>query len=156
MKIDRRLLFNFDWTLLVLILLISLVGLLNIYSAGYSLDNFRQETLYIKQAQWIVIGLVLMGIVICFDYRFICRFAYVIYAASILLLVLVSLYGYATHGSQRWIILGGFFFQPSELVKLSIIIVHAKYFDDHIIERSYKLRELYIPFLIVVIPFLLI
>jgi rod shape determining protein RodA len=52
--------------------------------------------------------------------------------------------------------LGGFFFQPSELVKLSIIIVLAKYFDDHIIERSYKLRELYIPFLIVVIPFLLI
>jgi len=54
------------------------------------------------------------------------------------------------------IILGGFFFQPSELVKLSIIIALAKYFDDHIIEGRYKLRELYIPFLIVVVPFLFI
>jgi hypothetical protein len=81
-----------------------------------------------------------MGVVIFFDYRFICRFAYVIYAASIVLLVLVSLYGYATHGSQRWIILGGFFFQPSELVKLSIIIALAKYFDDHIIECTVSYR----------------
>ncbi|MGC9975483.1 MAG: rod shape-determining protein RodA [Syntrophales bacterium] len=156
MKIDRRLLFSFDWILLALILLISLVGLLNIYSAGYSLDNFRQEHLYLKQAQWIVIGLVLMGVITCFDYRFICRYAYVIYAASLFLLALVSLYGYATHGSQRWIILGGFFFQPSELVKLTIIIALAKYFDDHIIGRSYRLRELYIPFFIVVIPFFFI
>ncbi len=156
MKIDRRLLFNFDWILLGLILLISLVGLLNIYSAGYSLDNLRQETLYLKQGQWIIIGLVLMGVVTCFDYRFICRYAYVIYAISVFLLVLVALYGYATHGSQRWIVLGGFFFQPSELVKLTIIIALAKYFDDHVMERNYSLRDLYMPFLIVLIPFLFI
>ena len=153
MKFDRRLFFNFDWTLLVLILSISCIGLLNIYSSGYSLDNFRQETLYLKQAQWIIIGLIAIGVVICIDYRFICQFAYVIYAVSILLLVLVLLYGYATHGSQRWIVIGGFFFQPSELVKLTIIIVLARYFDDHMIERSYKLKELLIPFFIVLIPF---
>lgn len=156
MKFDRRLFFNFDWTLFFLILIISCIGLLNIYSAGYSLDNFRQETLYIKQAQWIIISLLLIGIIICIDYRFICRFAYVIYAVSILLLIVVALYGYATHGSQRWIAIGGFFFQPSELVKLTIIIALAKYFDAHMIERGYRLRELLIPFCIVLIPFLFI
>jgi rod shape determining protein RodA len=156
MKFDRRLLFNFDWTLLVLILVISVIGILNIYSAGNSLDNFRQETLYIKQVQWIVLGLILIGIIICIDYRFICRFAYVIYTVSILLLIVVALYGYATHGSQRWIVIGGFFFQPSELVKLTIIIALAKYFDDHMTERSYSLKELLMPFFIVLIPFLFI
>jgi len=156
MKFDRRLFFNFDWTLLVLILVISVIGILNIYSAGNSLANFRQETLYIKQVQWIVLGLILIGIVICIDYRFICRFAYIIYAISILLLIVVALYGYATHGSQRWIVVGGFFFQPSELVKLTIIIALAKYFDDHMTERSYSLKELLMPFIIVLIPFLFI
>lgn len=156
MKFDRRLFFNFDWTLLVLILVISFIGILNIYSAGNSLDNFRQETLYIKQAQWIIIGLILIGIIICIDYRFICRFAYVIYALSIMLLFVVALFGYATHGSQRWVTLGGFSFQPSELVKLTIIIALAKYFDDHMTERSYSLKELLMPFFIVLIPFLFI
>lgn len=156
MKFDRRLFFNFDWTLLVLILVISVIGILNIYSAGNSLHNFRQETLYIKQVQWIALGLILIGIIICIDYRFICRFAYVIYAISILLLIVVALYGYATHGSQRWIVVGGFFFQPSELVKLTIIIALAKYFDDHMTERSYGLKELLMPFIIVIIPFLFI
>ena len=156
MNIDRRLFFNFDWVLLTLIMIISFIGLFNIYSAGYSLDDFKQETLYIKQFQWIITGLVLMAITICIDYRFICRFAYIIYAASIFLLIIVALYGYATHGSQRWIVIGGFFLQPSELVKLSMIIALAKYFDDHSMDKSYSLRELFIPFLIVMIPFLLI
>ncbi len=156
MKFDRRLFFNFDWTLLVLILVISFIGILNIYSAGNSLDNFRQETLYIKQIQWITIGLIFMGIVICIDYRFIGQFAYVIYAASILLLLIVAVYGYATHGSQRWIVIGGFSFQPSEIVKLAIILALAKYFDDHMIEGSYSLKELLVPVLIVLLPFLFI
>lgn len=156
MKFDRRLFFNFDWTLLALLLIISVVGILNIYSAGNSLDNIRQETLYLKQIQWIVLGLILIGIIICIDYRFICRFAYAIYAISILLLLLVALYGYATHGSQRWIVIGGFSFQPSELVKLTIIMALAKYFDDHMMEKSYSLKELLIPFSIVLIPFLFI
>ena len=156
MKFDRRLFFNFDWTLLFLVLAISLISLLNIYSAGHSLDDFKQETLYIKQAQWIILGLLFMGITLFIDYRYIGRFAYIIYAFSIALLIMVSLYGYTTHGSQRWILVGGFFFQPSELVKLSMILALAKYFDNHASDKRYGLRDLLIPFLIVMIPFLFI
>ncbi|MCG6538163.1 MAG: FtsW/RodA/SpoVE family cell cycle protein, partial [Syntrophales bacterium LBB04] len=135
---------------------ISIIGLLNIYSAGYSLDDFKQETLYIKQFQWIIVGLALMAITLCVDYRFICRFAYVIHTFSIALLIMVAIYGYATHGSQRWIVIGGFFLQPSELVKLSMILALTKYFDSHTSDKNYSLQELLIPFLIVFIPFLLI
>jgi len=156
MKFDRRLFFNFDWTLLILVFVIGFIGLLNIYSAGRSLYDFKQETLYVKQAQWIIIGLVFMVITLCIDYRFICQSAYIIYAFSVGLLILVAIYGYATHGSQRWIALGGFFFQPSELVKLSMILALAKYFSASTLNTSYSLRDLLIPFLIVLIPFLFI
>jgi len=71
-------------------------------------------------------------------------------------LIFVFFYGYTTHGSQRWISAGFFAFQPSELMKLALIIVLARYFDNHNSNEPYKLRELFIPFVIVLIPCLLI
>jgi rod shape determining protein RodA len=156
MKFDRRLFFSFDWTLLILVLIITFIGLLNMHSAGHSFDDIKQETLYIKQAQWVIMGLFFMGITLCFDYRYVSRFAYIIYALSIVFLFIVSLYGYATHGSQRWIVIGGFFFQPSELVKLSMILALAKYFDNHALDKNYSLRELFVPIMIALIPFFFI
>ncbi|MEK7827858.1 MAG: FtsW/RodA/SpoVE family cell cycle protein, partial [Thermodesulfobacteriota bacterium] len=155
-KLDRRLILNFDWTLFILVLIISGIGLLNIYSTGFSLTDFRQTPLYIKQLQWILIGLVGMAVAFFIDYRFLSRHAYIIYGISIVLLLVVFTAGYATRGSQRWIAINGFTFQPSELVKLTIILALAKYFDHHQIGRGYHLTELLIPFTIVIIPFLFI
>jgi rod shape determining protein RodA len=156
MKFDRRLFINFDWTLLFLVLAVSLIGLINIYSSGVNQAYSGQDFLYIKQVQWIIVGLVFMIMAFSIDYRLISRYAYLIYAFSILLLVVVFFYGYATRGSQRWILIGGFTFQPSELVKLTLILVLARYFDDHRINKAYRLRELFIPVLIMLVPFLLI
>jgi rod shape determining protein RodA len=156
MKFDRRLFINFDWTLLLVVLGISLIGLVNIYSSGFNQAYGKQEFLYAKQIQWIVIGLLLMAVAFCIDYRFISRYAYLIYGFSILLLVIVFFYGYATRGSQRWILLGGFTFQPSELVKLTLILALAKYFDDHRTNEVYRVKDLAVPFLIMLVPFLLI
>ena len=97
-----------------------------------------------------------MAIAFFIDYRFLSRHAYIIYGISIVLLLVVFTTGYATRGSQRWIAIGGFTFQPSELVKLTIILALARYFDRHQIGRSYHLTELFIPFMIVIIPFLFI
>lgn len=156
MKFDRRLIFNFDWILLILVLIISLVGLLNIYSTGFSLSDAGQNNLYVKQVQWVFLGLALMAVTFCVDYRFISRHAYVIYALSVLLLVVVFFYGYATRGSQRWIVIAGFSFQPSEMVKLTMILALAKYFDDHRVSDGYSLRELLVPSLFLLVPFVLI
>jgi rod shape determining protein RodA len=157
MKIDRRLFFSFDWTLLSMILLISGIGLLNIYSTGYSLKDAHMTPLYIKQAQWIGIGIVFMIIAFSVDYRFISRYAYFIYAVSIILLIAVYVVGNEARGSQRWISLAGFFsLQPSELMKLTLIIALSKYFDEHKNAGPYRLKELLIPFLIMIVPFLLV
>jgi rod shape determining protein RodA len=156
MKFDRRLFINFDWMLLLVVLCISLIGLLNIYSTGFNQMSARQDFIFIKQIQWIVVGLVFMTAAFCIDYRFVSRYAYLIYGFSILLLLIVFFYGYATRGSQRWILLGGFSFQPSELMKLTLILALAKYFDHHRRIEPYRLKDLAVPFLIMLAPFLLI
>ena len=154
-KFDRRIFLYFDWTLLALVLGICAIGILNIYSAVYSTSD-RLYPIYIKQVQWVLLGLFFMIIIFLIDYRVINEGAYLIYGVSVALLLFVYLYGYTTHGSQRWITVGGFSFQPSELVKLTIILALARYFDDHKSPEPYTLRELFIPFLIVIVPFLLI
>jgi len=154
-KFDRRIFLHFDWTLLALVLIICTVGVINIYSAVFSTGE-RQFPLYLKQIQWILLGLFFMFIVFLIDYRLINEVAYIIYAISIVLLVVVFLYGYTTHGSQRWISVGGFSFQPSELVKLAVIIALARYLDDHKSNEPFTLKELFIPFLIALAPFILI
>jgi len=155
-KFDRRLLFNFDWVLLFLVLSISFIGVLNLYSAGYSLADLNGKPLYVRQMYWIMIGLMFMVICFCIDYRFIGRYAYVFYVISIILLIVVFFYGSGAHGSQRWLVVGGFFFQPSEVVKLTVILALAKYFDDNQTNENYNLRKLLLPFLIALLPFLLI
>jgi len=156
MTFDRRLILNFDWTLLIIVLIICALGVLNIYSAGYSLSGVKTNPFYIKQLQWILIGLLCMSVAFCIDYRLISQYAYVLHGMAVFFLVIVFFYGYATHGSQRWITLGSFSFQPSELVKLSLILALAKYFDDHKLTEGYHLRELLVPLLFLFVPFILI
>jgi rod shape determining protein RodA len=155
LKFDRRIFHYFDWMLLAFVLSICAIGVLNIYSTGFS-SSEGQIPLYLKQIQWIALGLIFMIIIFFIDYRVIIQYAYIIYGISIALLVLVFIFGYASHGSQRWLGGGIFAFQPSELMKIVIIITLARYFDDHKSGESYKLKELLWPLLIVAVPFVLI
>lgn len=155
MRFDRRLVLNFDWTLLILVLMICAIGVLNIYSAGYC-SGVRTNPFYIKQLQWIAIGLVCMSVAFSIDYRLISQYAYILHGMAVVTLLVVFFYGYATHGSQRWMVLGNFSFQPSELVKVTLILALAKYFDDHKLTEGYQLRDLFIPLLLLFVPFLLI
>ncbi len=156
MKVDRRLFVNFDWVLLILVLLISCIGLLNLYSAGHNLTYISGKPLYIKQVYWILIGLLLMVVSASIDYHFIVRHGYVIYVISLLLLFWIFVHGNIAHGSQRWLILNGFSFQPSELMKLTIIIALTKYITENKIDDGYHIRSLIVPFVIVCVPCLLI
>ena len=155
LKFDRRIFHYFDWTLLAFVLCVCAMGILNIYSTGFSAAQ-GQTPFYLKQIQWIVLGLIFMMFIFFVDYRVIIQYAYIIYGFAIALLVLVFIVGSSSHGAQRW--LGGGFFavQPSELMKVVIVITLARYFDNHKSNEPYKLRELLIPLLIVIVPFLLI
>jgi rod shape determining protein RodA len=152
MKIDRRLLFNFDWMLLLFVALIVGIGVVNLYSAGYGISGEP----YLKQLRWALLGLFVMVLTFAFDYRWIARYAYIAHGLAIVLLIAVFAVGAVTKGSQRWINLGGFSMQPSELVKITLILALAKYFNDNRLEGKYGVRELVAPFFIVLVPFVLV
>lgn len=155
LKFDRRIVHYFDWAFLAFVLAICAMGVINIYSTGFSSAE-GNVPLYLKQVQWIALGLIFMMIVFFIDYRVIIQYAYVIYGITIILLIIVFFIGYTSHGSQRWLGSGFFAFQPSELMKVVIIITLARYFDNHKSGEPYKLKELLIPLLIVMVPFVMI
>ena len=155
LKFDRRIFHYFDWMLLAFVLCVCIMGILNIYSTGFSAAE-DQTPFYLKQIQWVVVGLIFMMFIFFVDYRVIIQYAYIIYGFLIALLVLVFFIGSSSHGAQRWIGGGFFAVQPSELMKVVIIIALARYFDNHKSNEPYKLRELLIPMLIVGVPFGLI
>ena len=156
MRFDRRLLFHFDWVLLLLVLSICAISLLNMYSAGGSLLTAKGDPIYIKQFIWFLIGLVMMAVCFGIDYRLINEYAYVIYSFTIVLLLILFSMGELTRGTQRWFVIGGFSFQPSELAKLSLILALSRFFNMNETEEGYKLRQLWIPFVLTLVPFLLI
>lgn len=156
MKFDRRLVLNFDWKLFFLVVAICFIGILNIFSAGFSLSDPKLKYLYIKQLEWAGVGLFFMVMGFLIDYRTLTRHAYWIYFVSLMLLVMVFVLGYATRGSQRWIAMAGFSFQPSELMKITVILATVKYLDDNKTENRYLLRELILPFFLALLPFLFV
>jgi len=155
LKFDRRIFHHFDWMLLALVLAICALGIMNIYSTGFS-AGAGQTPFYLRQLQWMVFGLIFTMLIFFVDYRVITQYAYFIYGITVALLVFVFILGYSSHGAQRWIGIGGFAFQPSELMKVVIILALARYFDNHKSQEPYKLNELFIPLMIVAVPFLLI
>lgn len=153
---DRRLLQNFDWILLLLLVLIGTVSVLNLYSATFPIKQTGSTQIFVKQIYWFLIGFTVLLTVTTFDYHLLETLAYPIYIFTLLLLVLVLLIGDVRSGSQRWLSLGGLSFQPSELAKIAVVIVLAKFFDEHGQANEYGLRELWQPFLLTALPAVLI
>jgi rod shape determining protein RodA len=124
---------DFDWLLLTFTLLICMLGVLEIYSTTYGAKVSSSEgtPLYVKQIYWVLGGLALMFVVSVFNYQILLENAHWLYGASILALLAVTLFGRVVLGARRWIQLpGGQHFQPSEWVKLVLIIVLARYFAE--------------------------
>ena len=157
MAFDRRLAMNFDWVTLALSLAIVSLSIVLLYSA----TSERLEGpsgMHLKQLVWAVIGLVSMFAVLCIDYQTLCRHAYVLYGALLVSLVIVLLFGRVVNGSQRWLVLGPWHVQTSELAKPVLILVLARYFTEYTSAGTASLtfRDLLLPVLLVGLPFGLI
>ncbi|MBU2499052.1 MAG: rod shape-determining protein RodA [Proteobacteria bacterium] len=153
---DRRLLQNFDWILLLLLLLIAIVSVLNLYSATYPIGSEGGSRIFVKQIYWFLIGFAVLVMMTTFDYHHLETLAYPAYLVSVVLLLLVFFVGDVRSGSQRWLSLGGISFQPSELLKITLVITLARFFNEHSQVNQYRLRDLWQPFLFIALPCLLI
>jgi rod shape determining protein RodA len=153
--IDRRLLTNFDWTLLGLTLIIAFIGVVNIFSATASY-TVSGTAYYLKQLYWILTGLVLVTAVCSVDYHLLEDIAYWVYGVVVVLLVLVLIAGKTSMGATRWIHLGFFSLQPSEPMKIVIIMIIARIFSRYPSLSSLGIKELCLPIVVVGLPALLI
>lgn len=153
--IDRRLFTHFEWRILGVVLLLSSIGLLNLYSFTYNGEGVGSP-LFLKQIVWLGIGLVVMFVVAFIDYRYYADFAYPIFFIFLLLLILVFGFGVITSGARRWIRLGSFSFQPSEFIKIAMIITLAKFYQTPPDRKGYSLKQLFLPFFFLLIPVILI
>ncbi|MEJ2101488.1 MAG: rod shape-determining protein RodA [Desulfobacterales bacterium] len=153
---DRRLIQYFDWGLMGLAVLIGCIGLLTLYSAVTAETPAPQKILFFKQLLWFAVGLTAMVAAFLFNYKLLDRWAQPIYIFSISLLVAVLVFGKYIGGSRRWLIIGPVSFQPSELVKIAVIISLARYYSKDAKTKGFTLRELVKPLMIVLLPVLLI
>jgi len=152
-RIDRRLVQNFDWLMLFTAFLISVIGLMTIYSATRQpLMEVSQSPLFMKQAIWLMIGLGGLIVIMSFDYIWLSRFSVFFYVAGLILLFFVLISGKTGMGAQRWLTLGPLSFQPSEFFKLIFIIMIANYysFSDKMIGISSLIKTF---FVLVFLPF---
>ncbi|MBF0318134.1 MAG: rod shape-determining protein RodA [Nitrospirae bacterium] len=129
-RINRKYLKLFDWYTLLLLLIISLTGVLTVYSATRPILSSMQPNYYIKQLLWIVIGLVCVFAMVLYDYVWLKNLAYVLYIVGIIMLILVLMVGRSGLGAQRWFDVGIFSFQPSELFRVILILAIGKYMNS--------------------------
>ena len=125
---DKRLLGYINWALLACMLLLYFTGVANLYSAsGTRVETgFAFESFYQRQLVWGLCGLGCMLLATLFDYRQLRNLAWPAYLIFLVLLMLVPLVGSTFYGAKRWISFGLFTIQPSEPIKIAVLILVAR------------------------------
>lgn len=148
LKIDRRLIIHFDWLLLVLVLVVVGCGVTTVVSATYTASR-PVSGLVLRQLTWAGLGLLAMLAALSFDYRRLEGFAYLLYGGALLLLVLVPVLGAIGGGSRRWLTLGAVSIQPSEFMKLALVVALARWLHRLAGDQPLPLRALIVPAVLV-------
>lgn len=155
MQIEQRSLFKkIDFTFISVILALNIVGLINVYSATHS--DFINNKIFISQIFWITGGWFVYLICTFIDYKFFIRFSYFLYFINIGLLILVQFIGKSFYGAQRWLDFKFFRFQPSETMKITLILILTAILIRKKTEgKNLNLKELIPPLILTAIPFVL-
>lgn len=155
MRLERRSNRDFDKGLLIMVLAVLAFGIFVLYSATRSRGLPLTESLVMRQASWLVLGLILMGVTVSISYQKFIDAAYLLYGVTVILLIVVLVIGKARLGAQRWFSIGGFAFQPSEFIKLCLILVLARYGGSHKGALG-EVRSLIMPVIFMALPFVLV
>ncbi len=143
---------NLDYILLVSVILLSILSVFVMYSTDGGEILFHTKNHFVKLAVFFP----LMIIIAFFNIKFWHNFSYIIYFIVILLLIYVSFFGVKSSGSQRWMDLYLFVLQPSELMKVAIIMCLAKYYHRIKIENVNSFTSITIVLSIIVIPIIFV
>lgn len=155
-KVDKRKLYHLDWYLIIYGAALFAIGIMNLISATSSFYS-GSYSFIIKQLVAFTIGIVLIAVIINFDYRTIANNAKLFYFISLGTIVFVLVWGMAAGGARRWISILGISLQPSEFIKPVIVILLASILHEKKRDKVLLgLKDISIPLAWVVVPFVLI
>ena len=162
-KIKRQ--FSSDSVILLLVIALSIYGTIMVFSSGYPFASVRYDDAFYfvkRQLIWLSLGLVIMFFATKITPSMLKKITPLLYILTLVLLVLTLLIGMVGNGAQRWISLGPITIQPSEIAKLTMVLMLAKFFSDteNIAIKNGRLHSLVygtlIPFAIMLGPILLV
>ncbi len=114
---------NFDWLLFLVVCLFLVISFFFVWSAS-------SEAYAFKQLVWIGIGVGVFFGLLMFDYFSVGKISYIFYFITLLCLLLVLLFGKNVYGAQRWLMVGSISIQPSEIMKIALVLTLSRYFMD--------------------------
>ncbi len=147
---------RYDFSFFGILTAIFLLGLANLYSATHGSANQQFSQIFQVQFFWYLIAVAIGAVASFISPKNYFRFSYFFYFVGIILLVLVLALGYEGMGATRWLRIGPIRLQPSELMKIALVLALARFFVRRDPDRDLGLKEMILPFLIAGIPALLI
>jgi rod shape determining protein RodA len=158
LHVEERTLFKkLDINFIVVILGLNIIGLINLYSATHGPSSVDVSNLFISQIMWLVVGWIVFLVMTILDYAIVTRVALVIYALNLAAILYVTFFGKIALGAQRWIDLGFFRYQPSETMKLALIMLMAKILATKSTHgNGMGFKEMIGPLFVLGVPFVLV
>jgi rod shape determining protein RodA len=146
---------HLHWPLVLCTMIICSLGVWNLASATKN----ATAVMWFVQAKWMFIGAVAVAVLLFIDYRWLQRVAWPGYFAALALLAGVAFHGKKVLGARRWLQFAGMQLQPSEFVKLAVIVLLARFFtqdETGVRKGQYGILDLWRPFLLIVVPVALV
>lgn len=150
---------SLDWITILLYVILVGAGIVSIYAASYDFDNaalLSFDEFSGKQFMWAGLGLLLGCVVLLIDYRMYEAYAYPIYGAVLLLLLVTIFIAPDIKGSRSWIVLGPVSLQPAEFGKFATALALAKLFDGYNFSLNQKMSNYFRALMIIFLPIILI
>lgn len=147
--------YRIDYVLVSAVMAVIIIGILMIYSAGFDPIDRTNNGLYKRQIVWFIVGFILMLIMTFVRYKSLGDYCLYIYFFVLALVIVTTFFGTPIRNTRAWLTFGYFSIQPSEFMKLAVVIVLAKYLELR--ERDiHHLRELLVPTAATAVPVLFI
>lgn len=144
---------DFDWSLLIAAMLLSVISLAEIYSSTMSLGA---DSYFLRQLAWVLVGIVCVFVVSAIDYRTIAEHLPWIYIASCTVLLYTLVLGKTVAGSRSWVTFGRIQFQPSEIIKLVVVVALARFLSELHSERYMTIAQILKATLVCGVPVVLV
>jgi rod shape determining protein RodA len=145
---------DMDYSLVFAVIILLAVSITMIHSTSAG-EHMAYSYFWLKQLLWGVLSIVTMLAVALIPYKFFYAFSYIFYGLGMVLLVLTDLFGTVGGGSERWLVVAGFRIQPSEFMKIAVVLALARYLSLKA-NRPTTYKKCLIPFLIIALPMALV